>query len=208
MADRKPEPLKDLEQIRSMMERSSTFVSLSGFSGVIAGFLGIAAGMILGLKTHTFMVMKDRFNPMFAQPSFFIFFILLMGLTLLISILCSFILSSMKAKKLKLNIWNPSSKRFAIGLFTPLLCGGLLMTAFFLQKQFEFFFPFALIFYGLSLINASDHTLPEIKYLGISECILGVISAFILPVGLICWIAGFGLLNIGYGTLMYMKYER
>jgi predicted lysophospholipase L1 biosynthesis ABC-type transport system permease subunit len=39
--------LDDLKQIRSTMEKSSTFLSLSGFSGVIVGIIGIAASILI-----------------------------------------------------------------------------------------------------------------------------------------------------------------
>ena len=38
--------LSDLQAIRSMMQRSSKFVSLSGWSGVMAGIYGLLAAYI------------------------------------------------------------------------------------------------------------------------------------------------------------------
>jgi hypothetical protein len=48
----------------------------------------------------------------------------------------------------------------------------------------------------------------EIRYLGISEIILGLISATIPGYGLIFWAFGFGVLHIIYGTVMYYRYDK
>lgn len=68
--------------------------------------------------------------------------------------------------------------------------------------------PTTLVFYGLALVNASKYTLPDIRLLGISEIVLGLIAMFRIGNGLECWAAGFGLLHIIYGAMMYYKYER
>ena len=44
MGDR--EHLQQLSEIRSLMDRSSRFISLSGFSGVFAGLYAIAGAMV------------------------------------------------------------------------------------------------------------------------------------------------------------------
>ena len=68
--------------------------------------------------------------------------------------------------------------------------------------------PSTLLFYGLALINASKFTLTDIRYLGISEIILGLIAMIFVGYGLIFWAVGFGVLHIVYGLAMYIKYER
>ena len=65
-----------------------------------------------------------------------------------------------------------------------------------------------LIFYGLSLINASKFTHNEIGVLGAGEIFLGIVAAFFVGYGLLFWAIGFGLFHIIYGTYMYFKYER
>ena len=68
--------------------------------------------------------------------------------------------------------------------------------------------PATLVFYGLALFNASKFTLDEVKWLGISELVLGIIALFWLQAGLMFWALGFGVLHIFYGGLMYLRYER
>jgi len=66
----------------------------------------------------------------------------------------------------------------------------------------------SLIFYGLSLVSASNFTFTDVRYLGISEIILGLIAACLPGYGLLFWAIGFGVLHIMYGSMMYFKYDR
>ena len=65
-----------------------------------------------------------------------------------------------------------------------------------------------LIFYGVTLFNASKWTLDEVHYLGLSEIVLGLISAFYIGYGLLFWAIGFGVLHIAYGALMWWRHDR
>ena len=47
-----PEYEKDLASIRTMMERSAKFISLSGLSGVLAGFYALAGAMAAYFIVH------------------------------------------------------------------------------------------------------------------------------------------------------------
>ncbi|MCD8528522.1 MAG: hypothetical protein LRY27_00725 [Chitinophagales bacterium] len=64
------------------------------------------------------------------------------------------------------------------------------------------------MFYGLALLNASNYTLDEIRWLGVSEIILGLFACIFVGNGLLFWLIGFGFLHIFYGALMWYKYER
>jgi hypothetical protein len=90
----------------------------------------------------------------------------------------------------------------------PLVSGGLFCIALLYHGVSGLVAPATLIFYGLALINASKYTFNDIRYLGICEIILGVISSFFIGYGLLCWAIGFGVLHIVYGAVMYFKYER
>jgi hypothetical protein len=74
--------------------------------------------------------------------------------------------------------------------------------------EWRFVAPACLIFYGLSLVNASKFTLTDVKYLGYSEVLLGLANMFFIGDGLYFWALGFGVLHIVYGAAMWMKYEK
>ncbi len=91
---------------------------------------------------------------------------------------------------------------------TPLLVGGILILIFISRGYYGIVASTSLIFYGLSLVGASNFTFTDVKYLGICEIILGLIAACIPGYGLLFWSIGFGVLHIVYGGVMYLKYDK
>lgn len=67
--------------------------------------------------------------------------------------------------------------------------------------------PSMLLFYGLSLINASKYTYGSIFWLGLCELVLGLICAFFPGKGLLFWSIGFGAVHILYGIYFYFRVE-
>jgi hypothetical protein len=62
-------------------------------------------------------------------------------------------------------------------------------------------------FYGFALFNAGNYTFSDVKYLGLCEIILGIVSMFFIGYGLFFWAIGFGVLHIVYGIVMHKKYR-
>ena len=90
----------------------------------------------------------------------------------------------------------------------PLVAGAGFVMGMLRYDEWRFVAPACLVFYGLALVNASKYTLTDIRYLGYCEILLGIISMLYLGYGLYFWAAGFGILHIIYGTIMWWKYER
>ena len=93
-------------------------------------------------------------------------------------------------------------------LAVPLVTGGLFCLALFYHGLLFIIAPATLIFYGLALVNASKYTLNDVRALGITEIILGIIATVFAGYSIIFWTIGFGFLHIVYGLVMYYKYER
>lgn len=203
------EHLKNLSEIRSLMERSSSFMSLSGLSGVISGLLGIMAFFYVQTKLDLFYKMPLGFIYTDGMKKETITHVILVAVVLLIVVFAEVIyLTTRKAKKKGLPVWDISAKRMLINLFIPLVTGGVLCLILVYHDAFKWIPSMMLLFYGLALLNTSKYTLPDIRYLGISELFIGLLAAFWLDYGLWLWAAGFGLMNIFYGIVMYFKYER
>lgn len=214
MIEKQEEHLRNLGEIRSMMERSSRFISLSGLSGVAAGIIAlIGAG---------FAYAYTGLEPFAAKKLFYIevinstkwgmdyrtFFLLDFGLVLIGALSAGIFFTTRKAKRKGQKIWDKLVLRLLISLAIPLIAGGIFCIALNYHNLGGLIAPVTLIFYGLALINGSKHTLRDIYYLGLSEIALGLISLFFLGYGLDIWAIGFGVLHIVYGTLMWFKYER
>jgi len=200
--------LQDITEIRSIMEKSSRFISLSGLSGILAGvyaLIGAAVAYRLVYTSETViysqLVVRDvRGNV--------VSLILIALAILLFTIGTGILLTKRKAKKDGVKSWDKTTKRLLTNLFIPLLAGGILVVIFYQQGLIGMIAPVTLIFYGMGLINASHYTYRDIRYLGISEVILGLIASAVIGYGLLIWAIGFGVLHIVYGALMYFKYER
>ncbi len=113
-----------------------------------------------------------------------------------------------KARQQGLPIWDLTARKAMFNLAVPLVTGGLFILGMIYNGFFGFISPACLIFYGLALINASKYTMPELRYVGFSEAILGILATFWLGYGLFFWALGFGVVHILYGILMWWKYER
>jgi len=204
--NKKPE--QELAEIKSMMERSTRFLSLSGLSGVLAGIYALIAAAFAYYWIY-FPNLPFGFRTTFVDDaSVFAKLITLALVILALSLGSAYFLSQKKSQRLSTNLWTPAGKRFLQALFIPVLIGGIFCLALVIRGYLIVVAPATLIFYGLALVNASQFTLSDIKYLGYGELILGLISAFFPGYGLITWAIGFGVLHVVYGSMMYYKYDR
>jgi hypothetical protein len=198
---------EDLSHIRSMMERSSRFISLSGLSGVVAGLAAI-----IGAAYVYFVFQREGIDYFAGQRNFFspalVRELVVIGtLILLAAILSGYIFTANKSKRKGLKIWDGTTKRLLFTFAVPLVTGGIFCLALLFHHLFVWIAPATLIFYGLALVSAERYTLTDIKYLGYCQIVLGLLSMFFLGWGLVFWTIGFGVLHIVYGLIMHKKYK-
>jgi len=205
----------ELHDIKQMMERSSRFISLSGLSGVSAGICALigawlSAGVIESNRYALFdlkasiadaeaMLYGDILNSRLFQIAV---------VTFMAAALSAFIFTYRRSKKTNVPIWGTTARRLLVNVTIPMVAGGIFLLVLIKHGVMGFVAPGCLIFYGLGVLNASKYTLPETKYLGYCEMLLGLINLFFLGEGLYFWATGFGVLHIIYGVLMWWKYER
>jgi len=198
---------QDIASIRATMDRSAKFISLSGLSGVLAGIYALAGAGIAYFAVH-YPISPIHYRIESVQtPEILLKLILIATAVLAASIITCFWLSDKKAKKNGLKLWTPASKTLLLNISIPLVSGGIFILIMLYTGHFGLAAPGCLIFYGLALIQASPNTVDEIRYLGYSEIILGLISAILPGYGLLFWAIGFGVLHIVYGGIMYNKYD-
>ncbi|MGB3592356.1 MAG: hypothetical protein WBA16_11790 [Nonlabens sp.] len=205
--------LEDLREIRSIMSKSTRFISLSGLSGVMAGIYAII-GAVLGhyvitdayQKGYNESMGKLFTEPWESNPSLKIIFIA--ANVLVFSIITAIILTSKKASRQNQKIWKQQSIRLTVQFAVPLVIGGIFSLFLLKYGLLSFLAPTMLIFYGMACIMAAPYTLGTVRYLGISCVILGLINMQFLTYGIYFWAAGFGLCHILYGAIMYYKYDR
>ena len=201
--------LRDIAEIRSMMERSSKFLSLSGWAGIMAGIYALAGAFIafkfLNFNPDELIAGNLEAGSIFASLSKVIWLALIV---LILAISTASFLSFRKADKKGEKIWNPTTRRLLLSMAVPLVAGGLVILVLISKGLTGLIAPLTLLFYGLALYNASGFTLNEVKTLGFIQIGLGLISACFIEYGLFIWAAGFGVVHIIYGVYMHYKYER
>ncbi len=201
--------IQDIAEIRSMMVRSSKFLSLSGWAGILAGVYGLAGA---GIAYYFFdfnpnEILSDSVKSagtMSGLPE--VTLLALIVLTLALG--SASLLSYLKAEKRGEKIWNPTTRQLLISMALPLVTGGLLILILITKGLTGLIAPFTLLFYGLALYNASKFTFNEVKFLGFIEIGLGLLSSYFVKYGILIWAFGFGVVHIVYGIYMYYRYER
>lgn len=188
-----------------MMERSSRFMSLSGFSGVIIGIMAClyVAWLHYGLGYHFWQ--KNVLSIMEVRGQE-----LMIGsmLLLLLSLLFSMALTVYRTKRKQQQIWTKNVREMMLSIALPLGVGASLIYLDGYDYFLDSFFQITLLCYGLGLFAASRYTYSELRYMGAAQIALGILGTAFQSYVLLFWVLGFGLLHILYGVQMYRKYER
>ncbi len=198
--------LQDITEIRSIMTKSTRFVTLSGLSGILAGIYALI-GVFVGRSL--IISYQNGISDVGLLPITY-FEIILVAIALIVlmaSVLTAFFLTRRKAKKNNENIWSSTSRRLLKHFLIPLIVGGLFCIVLYQFNLIGLIAPCSLIFYGLACINASNYTVGSVFYLGIANIIIGLIATQFIGYGLYFWALGFGIFHIVYGILMYNKHD-
>lgn len=225
----KNQHLNTLQDIKQMMERSSRFISLSGLSGIAAGscalvgawfahdvlrnsnfYIDAADGNTFNGKDARYLFDNGILNPTLKYNALQEQLFYIAGLTFVAAFTLSFLFTYLRSKKTNTPIWGTTAKRLLINVSIPMIVGGIFLLKLLPHGSttFTLIAPGCLIFYGLALVNASKYTLVEIKFLGYGQLLLGIINLWFVGKGLYFWAAGFGILHILYGIIMWYRYER
>lgn len=202
--------LEEIKDIRRMMERSSRFISLSGLSGIAAGLSAMAGAWLASGRIAAYYLMYNEQGgyegPDFHKLKLDLFVLALAVLA--VALVSAFYFTWRRARHHQVPLWNMSSRNLLWNMMIPLGSGGLFILSMLQYSEWRFIAPACLIFYGLALVNGSKYTLSDIRYLGYCEIMLGLVNTQFTGYGLYFWAAGFGVLHILYGAIMWWKYER
>jgi hypothetical protein len=203
--------LNDISEIKNMMNQSSQFLSLSGLSGILAGIYALIGAYFANVLFSNFERSKVRIDKSYYYPSndeITLQLLFIAFLVIIFSIITGIILSYLKAKKRGEKLWNISAKKLLINFGIPLITGGIFALLLVKKEYYELIAPTTLLFYGIGCINASKNTFRDVRYLGITLVLIGLISTYNDGYGLLFWALGFGICHIIYGSMMYFKYDR
>lgn len=195
--------LQDISEIKKMMNKSSQFISLSGLAGILAGVYALigafVANQLVNNHESYYITLESRTFQLIVLTAF---------LVLASSVLTAILLTFAKAKKEGEKVWNATSKRMIVNFLIPLATGGIFALILLRNEIYGLIAPVTLIFYGLACVNASKYTYRDVRYLGITVTILGLLATEFSGYALQFWALGFGVCHILYGSMMYFKYDR
>jgi hypothetical protein len=201
--------LQDIGEIRSLMERSSKFISLSGWAGIFAGIYALV-GVYVAITYLHFNPQSLYLEKGEAQniSSNFLSVVLLALAIFLLAITTAIYFTRRRAKKKEELLWTPAARRLMAEVSLPLIIGGVLLLICLSKGLIGFLAPLSLLFYGLALYTISKFTYVEVRVLGLIEIVLGLAGAYFVNWGILFWAIGFGVVHIIYGIYVYFKYER
>lgn len=201
----KQDYIQDIAEIRSMMERSSKFLSLSGWAGIMAGFYALAGA---GIAYRYFSFETPSLTGTYGPDADRWPLLLVAACVLVLAVGTAVWLSYRKAARSGQRLWSATARQLAGGMATPLVAGGLLCLVLVANGLMALVAPCTLIFYGLALCHAGRFTYPAIIALGYIQVALGLLAAALPQYGLLLWALGFGVFHIIYGIYIHNRYER
>lgn len=197
-------PEEALSDIRRMMERSSRFHSLSGFSMVAAGICGL-----LGIVWVKFLILPAAGpgHPVMPVEDVLRDRLIVAALSVLVAAVGSgFFFTRLKIREKGLPLWDAVFRKVTVSFLIPMITGGALVLGMVFYGEYHFIAAVCLLFYGLALVNAAHNTLNEIRFLGMFEILAGIFCLF-SGYKLLSLALGFGVLNILYGLIIWYRYK-
>ena len=205
--DNKQEGLQALHDIRRIMEQSSRFISLSGWSGVGAGICALAGAAVANNRIERYYA--EQYGTVQACAKCLARQLLLVAVIVFISaLLLAVLFTWMRSRREGIPLWGNSARRLLWNTLVPIGAGGFVVLRMAALGYYQLVAPACLIFYGLALINGSKFTLGEVKFLGYMILAIGLVNLWMPSYGLYFWALGFGIFHIFYGLIMWWKYER
>jgi predicted lysophospholipase L1 biosynthesis ABC-type transport system permease subunit len=204
--------LEALRDIRSMMERSTRFLSLSGLSGIWAGCCALAgiAAMYIWLRVPAYA--SSYLQSIIGHQNWGLSYrgaFLAIGLaTFFIAMLGVYFFNARRARLNGHVLWDAPARRMLIAMMIPMAAGGIFCLALTRYDLVGLIAPTTLVFYGLSLVHIDKFTIGHVRILGLALLALGSIGLFRPEFGLHLWAIGFGLFHILYGAWIYLTLER
>ncbi len=196
-----------LSEIKTLMNRSSRFLNVSPVAPIVVGIYAIAAALTINCVYNSgwdITAMLDIDTPNRLR-------------VLVIAAVCLVALSAATTAALcycearrrgERMIADAAARRLIFNFALPLAVGGILCLALLVNGHYGICTSIMLIFYGVALTSASNHTFSSVRYLGYAELLLGLIDAFCQSYGLAFWAIGFGAMNIVFGAAFMIFCKR
>jgi len=179
---------RNLKIIRETMERAATFTAVPGWGGVLMGLVGLGAAV----AAH-FVPARDWLNVWFAAG--------------MLSILVGSAAVVEKARRSGAPLDAPGARKFLLAFAPPLLAGGVMTLALWMNGYRAVIPGVWLLMYGTAVMAGGAFSVRIVPLMGICFQVLGAVALFV-PFfwGNALLGAGFGLLHVVFGILIARRH--
>jgi hypothetical protein len=175
--------------IRHTMERAGPFTAVSGRGQIAVGLIGVVAAVIAGRQADA-----AGWLAVWIAAAILAFAVAVTGIR-------------MKARAMGTPILSGPGRRFALGFAPPLAAGVVLTVALYSAGASVLLPGVWLLLFGAAVVAGGALSVPPVPVMGGCFMALGVL-ALVAPAAWATWLLGlgFGLLHIGFGLLIAVKY--
>lgn len=178
-----------LRYIRETMESAAEFTAVPGWGGVAMGVTAVVAAWIAARQ---------------ATPAAWLT-VWLLEVFVAVSIAAS--AAATKARRANSSLFTGPGRKFVLSFAPPIFVGGLLTFAFFHAGSFALLPGMWLLLYGTAIVTGGAFSVRAVPIMGLCLMLFGTV-ALLGPVswGNVCMACGFGVVQIGFGIWIALRY--
>lgn len=181
--------LENLKYIRETMERAGSFTAVPGWGGILMGVSALLTALI-----------SSRL------PTRDLWFAAWLGEALLALAIGSWAMAQ-KAKAAQAPLLYGPGRKFALSLCPAMIAGAVLTLMLYHNGLFALMPGVWLLLYGVAVVTGGAYSVNVVPIMGVSFMVLGAVALF-SPFAWANWFmaAGFGVLQIAFGTVIARRY--
>ena len=181
--------MEDLRFIRETMESAASFTAVPGWGGVTIGITALAAALVAVLRPQSW------------------WWVGVWGIEALCAVAVGVSALFWKARKVQTSLFSRPGRKFALGLFPPMLAAAVLSIVLYRAGVFHLLPGVWLLLYGAGVMTAGTYSVRVVPMMGVCFMVAGM-GALFCPLAWANWImaAGFGGLHIVFGTIIARRY--
>jgi hypothetical protein len=181
--------MDNLRFIRDTMERAGSFTAVPGWGGVVMGLTAFLAAPLASRQPT-----RERWLGVWLVEA-------------LVAVVIGAYAAERKARASGQLLFEGPGRRFALGLFPPLVAGAVLTAALAASGEFSLLPALWLLLYGTAVVTGGAFAVRAVPLMGALFMLVGAV-AFVAPRswGDAFLAAGFGGLHVLFGVVIARRY--
>jgi hypothetical protein len=178
-----------LRYIRETMESAAEFTAVPGWGGVTMGMTAIAASLVASRQST-----PRHWIATWLAEAF-------------VAVAIAAPAAATKARRANSSLFSGPGRKFVLSFAPPIVVGGLLTLALFLSGTVSALPGVWLLLYGTAIVTGGAFSVRAVPIMGLCLMALGAVALFAPATwGNAFMAAGFGLVQIGFGFWIALRY--